>query len=147
MIEQYNINQLKPTTGGLNTVFIPMNIQSIEGVTPTSLRKLFPHSRFFYSDFDSFIAAIETETKSIIYDIEEVLIHMLKIENPYSSVGRVYKDFEFLYDTAFEKLVKSDTNIGIDELKDLVEDNIENPSDDNPYSFLWSDEIIQNLNR
>lgn len=80
-------------------------------------------------------------------DIEEVLIHILKIENPYSSVGREYKDFEFLYDTAFEKLVKSDANIGIEELKDLVEDNIENPSDDNPYSFLWSDEIIQNLNR
>jgi len=124
-----------------------MNIQLLEGVSPTVLRKLLPDSRFYYNDFDSFIVAIETETKSIIYELDDVIKHILSIENPYTSVGREYKDFEYLYDTAFDKLAKTDANIGIEELKEQVEYNIKNHSNDNPYSFIFFDEIIQNIIR
>ena len=123
-----------------------MNIQLLEGVSPTVLRKLLPDSRFYYNDFDSFIVAIETETKSIIYELDDVIKHILRIENPYTSVGREYKDFEYLYDTAFDKLAKTDGNIGIEELKEQVEYNIKNPSHDNPYSFIYFEDVIQNVN-
>jgi hypothetical protein len=124
-----------------------MNIQLLEGFSSTSLRKILPNSRFYYTDFDSFIVAIETETKSIIYDLDEVIKHMLKIENPYTNVCKDYRDFEYMYDVAFEKLAKTDANIGIEELKEQVEYNIKNHSNDNPYSFIFFDEIIQNIIR
>ena len=120
-----------------------MRIKLLNGLSPTELRGKLPDSKFFYSDFDQFIIGYETNLGSVIYDLEEVIKFMINIENPHALFYSNYEDFQYVYDETFKKLVKTNSLIGIKELKKMVEYNAKNPSKNNPYAFCWMDEIME----
>ena len=118
-----------------------MNIQLLFGADPRELRNNLINSKFFYSDFDPFIIGVETNSGSIIYNIEEVIKFMIQTENPQAFDYDEYEDFEYVYDLTFNKLVTTNGQIGIDELKSMVEFNNEHSSQNNPYTFCWLEEL------
>lgn len=123
-----------------------MNIQLLIGNDPSELRKNLPNSKFFYSDFDPFIIGVETNSGSIIYDLDEVLKFMIRTENPQAFYYNDYKDFEVVYDSTFDKLITTNSQIGIDELKEMVDYKKKYPSEYNPYTFCWVEEVIEWIN-
>ena len=124
-----------------------MNIQLLFGNDPSELRKNLPNSKFFYSDFDPFIIGVETISGSIIYDLEEVLVLMLRTENPHVFEYDDYEDFRYVYDVTFKKLVTTNSQIGMDELKGMVDSIKKYPTENNPYTFCWVEDVIEWMNK
>jgi len=113
------------------------------GTDPGELRKNLPKSRFFYSDFDPFIIGIETNSGSIIYDLEEVLIHMISTENPYAFETDDQEEFEYVYNETFKNLGTTSSQIGMDELREMIDFIKKYPSEDIPYTFCRMEDVIE----
>jgi len=124
-----------------------MNIKLLFEANSRELRKSLINSKFYYSDFDRFIIGVETNSGSIIYDLEQVLKFMIRTENPLAFEYDDYKDFEYVYNVTFDKLVKTNSQIGMNELEQMVEYNKEYPSENNPYTFCWIEDLIEWVNK
>lgn len=124
-----------------------MNIQLLFGNDPSELRKNLPNSKFFYSDFDPFIIGVETNSGSIIYDLDDVLKFMIRTENPHVFKYDDYEDFRYVYDVTFKKLVTTNSQIGMAELKGMVDYIKKYPTKNNPYTFCWVEDVIEWINK